>query len=307
MKWLGFFNILKSTTFLIKSRIELIFAWTWITAVSCLIAGRGFPPIKPTLMSIFGMFFISASTYLYNDIRDKEMDALNPTKKNKPIISDTVSREDAMKIIYLFGLFGLTITLFINTYSFIFSFIFLFIFSIYSYPKIRLKTKFLGKEFTIFSGWLLCGLVGSYAVVGSLHPTVLFATILFAIWSFSTFPIIADAGDLEEDRIHDVKNLSVILSWKRKVQLLIFGFLFVMVVTPLTYVPLGFNIALPIFTVALSLIFIRLIYPKIVGFEKREYNERMSEYPKIRKLGYIYFILLEIVFIMGSINLNLIF
>jgi 4-hydroxybenzoate polyprenyltransferase len=231
------------------------------------------------------MFSISASVYLYNDISDKEMDVLNPIKKNRPLISDIVSVKDAMKIIYLLG----------------------FLFSLYSYPKIRLKMKFLGKEFTLFLGYILCGLVSSYAIVGTLHSTVLFATLLFGIWSLSSFPIIADAGDIEEDRLHKVKNLSTILSWKRKVQLLIFGFLFVMTMTSLTYVQLGFNMILPIFTVALSLLFLRLIYPKIVNFEKREYRERVSEYPKIRKLGMIYYVLLEIILVFGSIELNLFF
>jgi 4-hydroxybenzoate polyprenyltransferase len=253
------------------------------------------------------MFSISASVYLYNDISDKEMDVLNPIKKNRPLISDIVSVKDAMKIIYLLGFIGITITLFINTYSFLFSLIFIFLFSLYSYPKIRLKMKFLGKEFTLFLGYILCGLVSSYAIVGTLHSTVLFATLLFGIWSLSSFPIIADAGDIEEDRLHKVKNLSTILSWKRKVQLLIFGFLFVMTMTSLTYVQLGFNMILPIFTVALSLLFLRLIYPKIVNFEKREYRERVSEYPKIRKLGMIYYVLLEIILVFGSIELNLFF
>ena len=302
MKRLGSLNILKSTVFLIRSRIELIFAWTWVTAVSCLIAGRGFPPIQPTLMSIFAMFCISASVYLYNDINDKEMDSLNLTKTNRPLISDTVSIKEATIIIYLLGLLGLATTLFINTYTFIFSLLYYFIFYIYSYSKIKLKNKFLGKEFTIFSGWILCSLVSSYAVVGTWQINVIYASLLCAIWSFSTFPIIADAGDIEEDRLYGVKNLSVLLSWKRKVQLLTFGFLFVMTITPLTYVQLGFNMILPIFTVAVSLIFLRSIYPKIVDFENMEYSERISEYPKIRKLGHIYYFLLAIAFIFGSIN-----
>jgi len=300
LKHLGFLNILKSTPILIRSRIELIFAWTWVTAVGCLIAGKGFPPIKPTLLSVFAMFCISASVYLYNDISDKEMDFLNPIKKNRPLTSNTIGVIDAMKVIYLLGFLGLSITLFINTYTFIFSLIFLFIFSIYSHPKIRIKTKFLGKEFTIFSGWLLCGLVSSYAIFGTWDITILFTAMIFAIWSFSTFPIIADAGDIEEDKLHGVKNLSVILSWERKVQLLLIGNLFVMILTALTYVQLGFNITLPILTIAFGLVFLGLIYPKIV-------NYKMSEYPKIRKLGYIYFLLLEIIFVSGSINFHLFF
>jgi len=298
MKNFSFFYALKSAPILIRSRIELIFIWTWVTAVTCLIAGGGFPPIKPTLMSILAMFFISASVYLYNDISDIDMDSLNPTKKNRPLISETISVKDTMNIIYLFGLIGITISFLINVYSFIFSFIFLFLFTIYSYPKIRTKTKYLGKDLTIFSGWFLCGLVSSYAIVGTWYIPVLVTTLIFAVWCLLALPILNDAGDIVEDRLHGVKNISVLFSWDRKIQLLLLGFLFVIVITPLTYVTLRFNMILPIFTVALSIIFLRLIYPKIVNFQ-------MSEYPQLRKLGYIYFTLLEIIFIFGSINLNI--
>jgi len=298
-------NTLKKVAILLRSRMELIFVWTWATVVSCLIAGKGFPPIKPTLMLISAMFFLSSAVYLYNDIIDKEMDSMNPTKKNRPLISGTVSVKNAMRIIYLFGFIGLALTLFIDIYSFLFTLLWLILLSSYSYPKIRLKTKYLGKELTLFFGWILLGLTCSYAIIGNLYIPLLFSTILFGIWTFTNLPIIGDAGDIEEDRLYKAKNISVILGWRRKIQLLLFGILFIMTVTPLTYVRFDFNIMLPILTVALSSIFLSLIYPKIVLFEKNEHLAREREYPKIRRIGYIYILLLEIIFIFGSINLNL--
>lgn len=294
---LGSKNLLKSGAILIRSRFEYIQIWSLFTAVVCIIAGKGFPPILPTLMSLFAIFFISASVYIYNDIIDREMDKQNPWKEDRLSTAWTVSQKDTMKLIYIFGLIGLVFTLFINIYSFICSFLFLLSFSVYSYPKIRLKTKFLGKDLNWFFGFLLCGLVGSYAIVGAPSLPVLFATITFAVWGLLVLPIIADATDVEEDTLHGVKSISVLLSWDRKVQLLISGFLFVMIMTPLTYARLGFNMLLPIFAVALSLLILILIYPKIVKFE-------LSEYLKARKLGHIYWVLLEIIFIFGSINLN---
>jgi len=295
---MSFPSLLKSAAILIKSRVEPIFIWSWCTAISCLIVGRGFPPIKPVLMVVFAMICISTSVYLYNDIIDKEMDSINPIKQNRPIVSNMVSEKDVMKIIYLFGFIGLTITLFLNIYSFIFSFIYLFLFNIYSYPKIRLKTKFLGKEFTIFLGWLLCSQVASYAIIGSFSFLALFCAILIGFFAISVIPVFADSFDIDEDRLYGVKNLSVLLSWKRKMQLLIFAFFVVMTMTPLTYVQFGFNIVMPIIVVAMSLIFLRFMFPIVNEFEQ-------IKVMKVKKIARIYFILLQILIALGSIKFTL--
>jgi len=298
MKSPDYVSFPKIILILIRSRLEALFIWTWCTAISCLIAGRGFPPVKATLMSIFGMFFISMSVYFYNDVIDKEMDKLNPIKKNRPLASNIVSEKDVIKFIYLSGLIGLTINLTLNIYSFIFSFAYLFLFAIYSYPKIRLKNKFLGKELIIFLGWPLCGLVACYAVIGSFSITVFVSAVLFGIFGFLLLPIFADSLDMKEDMLYGVKSLAIILSWKRKIQLLIFAILFIMTITPLTYVQLGFNVLLPIIVVAMSLLLLRFMFPIMKGFEQKEVL-------KAKKIAYAYFLLLQLVVVFGTLNLNL--
>ena len=75
--------MIQSTGKLLRSRTEAVFTWPWITVVSCLIVGRGLPPLRLTLMAFLSVFFTAASTYIYNDYIDTEMDQLNNVKKNR--------------------------------------------------------------------------------------------------------------------------------------------------------------------------------------------------------------------------------
>ena len=82
---------------LIRSRLEAMFTWSWCTAISCLIIGQGFPPLRETLLAILAMIFISFSVYLYNDVIDIEMDRLNPEKKKRPLAANLISKKDIIK------------------------------------------------------------------------------------------------------------------------------------------------------------------------------------------------------------------
>jgi len=282
---------------MLKAKKEGIFVWTWCTIITCLIVGRGSPPLVPAALSVVAMFLLSISVYFYNDVIDQEMDRLNPIKKSRPLSSNIVSEGDVMKLVYLFAFMGLAVSFTLNLYSFMFSLVYLVVFSLYSHPGVRLKNRFLMKDLVIFSGFPLCSLVGSYAVINELSMPALFSGFLFAIYSSSVNPIFGDSLDMEEDALFGVKNLALVLSWRRKVQLMVFGVLFLMTVTPLTYAQLGFNTILPIFTVLFSLIFLRLMFPIMGAFER-------AEVMKVRKWVYGYLIAFQLLVIIGSLNIN---
>lgn len=251
----------------------------------------------PTLMVLVAMVFIVTSVYLYNDINDKEMDLLNPVKKNRPVASKIVREEDAMKFIYLSAIIGLTIAYFINLYAFFFSFMFLFLFTMYSYPGIRLKKVFLANDLTIFFGCILSSLIGSYSIIGKISLSALFAGLLFGIFfTFVIKPIFKDTPDTNEDMLHGVRTLGNVLNWERKIQLLILSILFIMTITPLTYVRLGFHVIVPIIVVAMNLVFLRLVFPIIKGYDPIKVQ-------KIYRYAYAYFFSLQIVLIVGSLNI----
>jgi len=297
-------RFLKSTGLLIKSRLEAIFIWSWCTAVACLIVGKGFPPLIPSLMSIIAMIFLSMSVYLYNDVIDSDMDKFVSVKKNRPVTSGKVSKKEAMRLIYISALIGLLIISITNIFSLIFSSLYLVLFTIYSHPKIRLKKRFLFKESIITLGWPLCSLVGSFAVANKFSLNAFFASILFAIFAFMGMPALNDSTDIEADKLFGVKSLAVILNWKRKLQLLIIGVVIIMTLSPLTYINMGFNILLPILVVSGSLIFLRFVFPIIVNLGNVDLIETAVLF-KAKRIAYVYFILLQLFAIIGSINIKI--
>ena len=70
----------RSIPVLMRSKIKLIFAWSWTLALSLLIVGKGFPPIMPLILIFLSMIFVVSSVYLYNDIFYREMDKENVVK-----------------------------------------------------------------------------------------------------------------------------------------------------------------------------------------------------------------------------------
>lgn len=296
----GILEILNSVSKLLSSRFLPIVTWLWCTLVSCLIVGRGFPPIIPTLMSMTAMFFIASSVYIYNDINDIEIDKIHPYKKDRPIPIGEVPIEDAIKLVYIFGIIGLVISLLININCFIFTFIFFFVFMIYSYPKVYLKKMMFVKESVPTLGMILTSLVGSYAISNTFSPKAFFASAIIAIYGFTGQPAMLDTVDMEQDRLFGVKSLATVLSWKRKIQLLITGILIIMTLTPLTYVYFGFNVILPIFVVLGGLIVLRYMFLIMNTIEQATLSQAF-------KVIYIFTLLIQIFSIIGSLNLHFIF
>lgn len=291
-------SIIRSAFLLIRSRVEAIFIWSWATTVTCMIVGRGYPPLVPSLLAVCSIAFISISVYVYNDIIDMEIDKINEYKKNRPLPSGEVTVEQARTVSLVSGIIGLAMGLATNIYTFLFELIYFVLFTIYSYPRIHLKKKFLLKELVVTSGVFLTCFAGSYALTNQFSPTAFFSTIIFATVSFVGQPAFNDTYDIEADRVQGVKSLASVLSWRRKMQIFILGVLFIMTVTPLTYVRFGFNMLLPIYAVLGSLVFLRYLMPITDSVE----NVVIF---KIRKVAYVYFVLLHVVTIVATLDLNL--
>ena len=291
-------NILKSFGILIKSRVEAIFIWSWLTAITCLVVGRGFPPLTPTLKTIFAMVFMSMSMYLFNDVIDAEMDSYNEMKSKRPIPSGKVSKEDTMKLVYIAGVLGLGLLLSVNLYSFLFGALYVMTLIGYSHPSIRFKKRFLLNETFYFTCFLYAGLMASYAVAGAPSLPGLFAAIIFGAFITTLKPLFGDSTDMEEDRQFGMRHLGVVLSWKAKIQMMILVVLFIMTITPLTYVRLGFNVILPIFIVAASLLYLRMMFPIMNNYDK-------VIVMRAKKFTHVYFFLLQILILVSSLNINL--
>ena len=287
-------NPLKAIPVLFKSRTEAIFVWSWITALSLLIAGNGFPPLRPALLSIISMIFVVAAVYFYNDIQDEDMDSQNTLKMNRPIPANNVNRDDAVKVVYLFSLLGLSIAYFVNFYSFLFILTYYSLFFIYSHPKIRLKTRFLGKDFTIFLGNPLCSLIASFAVLNTFSPLTIYTGVLTGLFMVTAGPVLNESVDLLEDKKFGVKSFSTMLNWERKVQLMIAGVLLLMTVIPLIQLRHGANIFIPAIPVGISLVLLRLLIPLTKQFEQ-------DKIIKAKRFGKIYLFLFQLSFVFTAL------
>jgi len=287
-------NPLRGYYLFIREHKENLFSWGWATLIGSLIAGRGFPSFIPTIVALFSVIAITSCVYLYNDVIDVEMDKINPKKRNRPLPSGAISKETAIQIVYISGLLGVILSMFLNPISSIFCLLYLFLFFIYSYPPIRLKKRFVIKELTVAFGYILTTLIGGTAISGSFQSTFIFAGVLYFFFSFFGMPLFHDISDVKEDQIYGIKTMALVLSWRRKVAMIIFFLLVIMTLTPFTYISLGYNMLLPIVVVAGGLIVLRFLIPLTSAFDN-------TLFTKAKYIIYIYYIGLQITLIFGVI------
>ena len=283
----------RSIPILMKSKIKYIFGWTWILALNLLIVGNGFPPMKPSILILLSMIFLSSSVYIYNDIVDVEMDKENEVKKNRPIASGQVKKSDAEKIVYLLGFVGLAFSWLVNIYSFSFILIFYILFYLYSYPSIRLKTRFLAKDFTLFIGPPLLCLAANYAISDVFSILAFSSAILSALYVLTQAPVANEASDVVEDKKYGVKSISTMFSWENKVRFMILGILLQMILVPIVQLHFGSNLLLPIVSIFMLLLLLRYTYTL-----SKEYD--LNDFNKAQKLGYVYAVISPITFIFIS-------
>jgi 4-hydroxybenzoate polyprenyltransferase len=288
-----FVQLVHSVLILMKSKVIFIFTWTWILALNLLIVGKGFPPLRPSLLLVLSMIFIASSVYIYNDIVDVEMDKENEIKKNRPIASGLIGKRDAQKIVYILGLAGLSFAWFVNITSFSIILTFFILFYLYSYPPIRLKKRFLAKDFTLLIGAPLLCLAATYGI-SSVFSTLAFSSaILTAIFSLTISPVVNESSDIVEDNKYGVKSLSTLLNWENKIRLMILGIIIHMISMPFILLTFGSNLILPFSSVVLLLILLRFTYPLSKGYELNRYN-------KAKKISAIYVLTSPMTFIIIS-------
>ncbi len=298
-------NLGKSMFLLIKSRREALGLWVWSSIVACLLVGRGFPPLAPSLLSLISIVFVVLSAYIYNDVTDMEADKNNEVKSGRPLATGEVTKKDAMKLVYISAVAGLSLSYFIGLYSFMFTSLYLVLFVLYSYPKIHLKKIIVVKELTIVSGLLILNLSVSYAIIGSFSSMAFIGSLFFAIYGFFALPAAMDSTDIVADRIQGVNTLASIMTWKRRLQLTITGMLLIMTLTPFTYLNFGYNILLPIMMVMSGLIFLRFMIPIMLSVSPLMNDVDTITMLKIKRIIISFNFILCLVLVIGTMSINL--
>jgi 4-hydroxybenzoate polyprenyltransferase len=289
-------RFISSSVIMLKSRLEVLFIWSWSTAIACLIVGKGYPPLLPTLKSIVAVLFITISVYVYNDIVDKEADKNNKLKSKRPLPTGNVDISDAKILVALSCFIGLIIGYTINLQSFSFLLIYFILFGAYSFPGIHLKKRFLIKEIIISSGPIVTSLIGSYAIASALSYPAVFAAWLTALLGMVIQPGLNDSTDIEADKLQGVRTLAIALSWTRKMQMLIVGILLVMVTVPIVYWRFGFNVLFPLWIIAGGFVTLRYIVPIAKAFDE-------GPVLKARRMVIIYWALMQVFSVLGSLTI----
>jgi len=290
-------GLLGSLKKLAKSRISMLFAFTASAALGTLIAGKGFPPIIPTILAIVSTLFITLSVYLYNDIIDLEMDKESKSinKEDRPLVTGEVSVKNTVIIIAVSSIIGLSISWLINPVTFVIALSYWVIFALYSFPSIRFKRIFVVKTLITSLGPALTLLLGMSSVLGKVYPLGLFTAFIQWGFLFLMLPSLADSFDLEEDSKYGMKTMGMVFSWKTKTRMLLFAPILATIASLIGLYVFNLSPVFPVLSVASSVLFGKSII-KIMN----EYQE--EEVWKVRKLGFIYYDLNLIFVLLGTLN-----
>lgn len=291
-------SFMNSVKLLFLSRKSMAFIFSWTAAIGTIIAGRGLPPMVPTLLAMGASMCIALSVYLYNDVVDRELDAASPNKEKqeRPLASGVVPVSHAMNFIYILVVTGLTLSYVISMTTFIIGLTFLVLFALYSFPAVRFKRMFIVKTLITSTGPSWATLLGGNAASGTLPESLVYAAVIQAVLMFFVLPGLADSFDIEEDRAFGIKTLAMALNWTQKVHMMVVSVFLVSTASVIGYRLIGFNLVLPVAVILFSVIMLR----EIVGLY-RGYDEAMAR--RTRKFAYAYFMFLPVFMAIGTLNL----
>ncbi len=282
-----------------ESRLGAVLWYNWFATIGLLLASRGIPPPNLVGRTLAVTTLITVFVYILNDVMDADIDRLNPTKSNRPIPSGLASKKEALSLSLLCGVLGLFFGFSTNTLVGFFASLYMILGVLYSTPPIRLKNKFLMKELVLGLGLLISVLLGG-SFIGFVSIITLFAGIFLFISAIVFYPTFEDAMDVEEDRLDGCKTLAMILEQKKRLELTIIGVIFIMVITPFTYLHFGLNTICPIIICVACLLFLRYLFPLLFTSNERIINEILG---RGRTFVRLFVLVIQIGFIIGSLEL----
>jgi 4-hydroxybenzoate polyprenyltransferase len=292
------FRFMNSVKLLFLSRKSMAFIFSWTAAIGTIIAGRGLPPMVPTLLAIGASMCIALSVYLYNDVVDRELDAASPNKEKqeRPLASGVVPVSHAMNFIYILVVTGLTLSYLVSMTTFIIGLTFFVLLALYSFPAVRFKRMFIVKTLITSTGPSWATLLGGNAASGTFPESLVYAAVIQAALMFFVLPGLADSFDIDEDRAFGIKTLAMALNWTQKVHMMVVSVFLVATASIIGYRLIGFNLVLPVAVILFSVILLR----EIVGLYKG-YDEAMAK--RTRKVTYAYFTFLPVFMAVGTFDL----
>ena len=243
-------------------------------------------------LSFFSMFATALSVYLYNDLTDIEIDRLN--KLNRPLATGEVSEKNARNLITLLAIMGLSSAFIIHFNVFLLVLTYLALAFLYSFPRVRLKNKFLLNKITVGVGTAISYLIGG-AAVGTI-PAPIFLMAAFGLGATISASTVLDLRDIQGDKIHKVKTVPIVWGPKLTVRFSMALISLMGVATVVGYSQLGFNIAFPILASCTFAGWIFILYPLFRRWNDPSYVA-ITVAKRIAPIGF----LLQILTVLGAI------
>ncbi|MCL5318426.1 MAG: UbiA family prenyltransferase [Thaumarchaeota archaeon] len=190
--------------------------YTWATCVAVALSAGGKPDLIVTFLSALTTFLMFLAIYVFNDLTDLEVDAINAP--NRPLALQSVTKTDALLLVLLLNFAGMAIGYWLGLVTFIITVAELLLGITYSVKPFNFKDRFLVKTLAIGAGGILASLYGGAATANSLNGSVIYAALLFLIFLFVTSPI-NDLADYVGDKAQGRRTIPIIIGQKNTVKL----------------------------------------------------------------------------------------
>jgi geranylgeranylglycerol-phosphate geranylgeranyltransferase len=221
----------------IRTRTAPIYCFPVATFIAVILGAQG--NIDPLLVirTVIGSYFLGLATYVYNDLTDFEVDKINKT--HRPSVTGKTTKPQLLTIVCIMFGIGLSLTAFINYYTFCISGIFTILGIVYSHPQFKLKDKFFLKTIVTAAGAALLSLLGGAAVLNTSAP-ILYTSLSFFIFYFILSPL-GDIADVKGDRAAGRRTFPVVIGMKATLLIMFSVPCIIMTMTGLAYGLLDMN------------------------------------------------------------------
>ncbi len=179
----------------------LLWPCWWAAALAAIAAGRALPDLWHLLLFLIGAIVMRGAGCTYNDLVDRDIDAMVERTRNRPVASGAVTPLRAAMFIALQALVGLIVLLQFNGFTILLGFASLLVVAVYPFVK-RISDW---PQFVLGLAFSWGALVGWTALFGSLawSPLLLYAGAI--AWTIGYDTIYAHQ-DKEDDAIIGVRS-----------------------------------------------------------------------------------------------------
>lgn len=295
-------DVVSSFLHCVKSRIVVIFVFTWPALISYLVASRSAPPasLVDILKLMYTVSFVGFSVYFYNDLVDiqddfKNKELGNPAQASRPFGSGLIQESLLKKFVVFSAATGLLVAYSINLRVLGLQLAYMILGFLYSAEPIRLKKRYLMKQPTIAMGCVLVNLVGALTA-GVINTPILYMLAIHVVIAVGLNPIL-DVRDVRGDRIMGVKTVAVVWGPEMTVRLYFASIIAIGAATLLGYSRMGFNIAMPVLVSLIMGAWFYVSLPLLKGWDNPQFLNSLA-YKKTFPL----YIILQVVPLIGVLN-----